>query len=582
MKEKIKILAYTLTFLVKIDFKYISLVLIKSVLFGIMPVINLKLTQVLIDSLTRGQEIEFIKILTFISVFTCISDLVGFSIKKIEDYSLLEINKFINIDILNKIKKLDSKKLETSQTYDIINRVREDFTVAMLDSLNIMLDVFSAIIASLSYIVIVLSYNIFFLVILIVPIIRFLVEKKYVILEYKNRLDNTQSEIRKNYIYAMTSDSENFKELKVYKAFDYFISIFKQLSDCINNTYKKIYIKKYRSLSVLSILDNLADFFVSANLGLRTFNGVISLGDFILYNNSIDNMKNSLFTIFLNCALLNKNLEIIEMGKEFFELDEEMEDPGKHNIEAIDNIVIKDLSYSYNQNKVLSNIDLRFEKNKSYTIMGENGSGKSTLLKILMGIYGDYGGHIYVNGNDFSEIDISSYRNRLNVMFQNYIKYRSSIKENIFLDKNAKDEEVSKYLSSLGMDGLIDDINSNLGYEFDEGRWLSEGQWQKLAFLRLINKKCEMYLLDEPSASLDIVSETKLLNVLEKISGIKIMICHRFNEYTLKSDEIIMLRDGEIIAKGNHNQMLKICKDYREMYKIYIETYSYNKSTDVL
>ena len=582
MKEKLKILTYTLTYLVKIDFKYISLVLIKSVLFGIRPVINLKLTQVLIDSLTRGQEIEFIKILVFISVFTCISDLVSFSIKKIEDFSLLEINKFINIDILNKIKKLDTKKLETSETYDIINRVREDFTVAMLDSLNIMLDVFSAIIASLSYIVIVLSYNIFFLVILIVPIIRFLVEKKYVILEYKNRLDNTQSEIRKNYIYAMTSDSENFKELKVYKAFDYFISIFKQLSDCINNTYKKIYIKKYRSLSVLSILDNLVDFFASANLGLRTFRGIISLGDFILYNNSIDNMKNSLFTIFLNCALLNKNLEIIEMGKEFFELDEEMEEPGKHNIEAIENIVIKDLSYSYNQNKVLSNIDLRFEKNKSYTIMGKNGSGKSTLLKILMGIYGDYGGDIYVNGIDFSKIDISSYRNCLNVMFQNYIKYRSSIKENIFLGEDVKKDKVSKYISSLGMDELIDDINSNLGYEFDGGRWLSEGQWQKLAFLRLVNKECDMYLLDEPSSSLDIVSERKLLNVLEKISGIKIIICHRFNEYTLKSDEIIMLKDGEIIAKGNHNQMLNTCEDYREMYKIYIETYSYNKSTDVL
>src|SRR5699024_12869216 len=83
-------------------------------------------------------------------------------------------------------------------------------------------------------------------------------------------------------------------------------------------------------------------------------------------------------------------------------------------------------------------------------------------------------------------------------------------------------------------------------------------------------------------SSLDIVSERKLLVVLETISGIKIMICHRFNEYILKSDEIIMLKDGEIIAKGNHNQMLKICGDYREMYKIYIETYSYNKSTDVL
>ena len=80
MKEKLKILTYTLTYLVKIDFKYIILVLIKSVLFGIRPVINLKLTQILIDSLTRGQEIEFVKILIFISVFNCLSDLVGFSI----------------------------------------------------------------------------------------------------------------------------------------------------------------------------------------------------------------------------------------------------------------------------------------------------------------------------------------------------------------------------------------------------------------------------------------------------------------------------------------------------------------------
>lgn len=78
MKEKLKILTYTLTYLVKIDFKYISLVLIKSVLFGIMPVINLKLTQILLDSLTRGQEIEFIKILIFISVFYLYIRISGF------------------------------------------------------------------------------------------------------------------------------------------------------------------------------------------------------------------------------------------------------------------------------------------------------------------------------------------------------------------------------------------------------------------------------------------------------------------------------------------------------------------------
>ena len=96
--------------------------------------------------------------------------------------------------------------------------------------------------------------------------------------------------------------------------------------------------------------------------------------------------------------------------------------------------------------------------------MGKNGSGKSTLLKILMGVYGDYGGDIYVNGIDLSKIDISSYRNRINVMFQNYIKYRSSIKENIFLGENVKEDKVSKYISSLGMDGLINDINSNPEY----------------------------------------------------------------------------------------------------------------------
>ena len=552
---------WSITELYKFNHYYIFVMILDSILKGISPIISLLLTNALINKIQiHNDSLKIVIILLgALILFEAVNELCSnFTETKLSNYEL-KFNVFIKVKILNKVSELDSKDFENSSTYDLIDRTQYDANTGILEYIKKLFSISSILISTISYIVIILKYSIYIcMIIIIIPIIRYFFQKKYNLLEYDIIKRNTENNRRSSYISYIIINSEYFKEIRMFNLFSFLIKKYKNLKAIYNKDLIRIHNKRTIVDSILGVFEILIDFLILLQIITQTFTGDLLIGQFILYNSSINSFKTNLISIFSQVSSLYKNSSMIEQVKKFFKLPKEAINSEGINIDNITSIKLENISYKYKDTYTLKNINLTLTKDDFIVVMGYNGAGKSTLMKIIMGIYNDYEGHIYVNGIDLKLINKDSYRRKIGVMFQNYIKYETSIFENVWYGnlKYSNDEnKINEMLSKVDLDIFSNQENHQLGYQFNNGQQISIGQWQKLSLARTIIKDADLYIFDEPNSSLDLISEDTILNTIisETKNKIGIMIMHRFNQVISNATKIIVLKDGCIDDIGTHN-----------------------------
>lgn len=219
-KNIIENIIWSITELYKFQKKYIGLFWFQAVISGILPIVSLVLIQQIINILqykTAGIELLIIKLVIMIlfRLFCGISlNYLKLAIENLE----LEFGAYLQAKILKKIAMLDSKDFENSKTYDLINRTRYDGNAGILGTIKILFAFISVLISTISYIAIIANYNIFiFSVIIVLPVIRYFYERKYNLEEYNVSIRNTEMERKSSYISFLLTNSENFKEIKLYQ-----------------------------------------------------------------------------------------------------------------------------------------------------------------------------------------------------------------------------------------------------------------------------------------------------------------------------------------------------------------------------
>lgn len=555
---------------------YLFVLMLDAVVKGITPIITLLLIQRLIDLIQyqSGMWKDAAFWLISLSVVQLASELILiFTNIKLNNYEL-DFERYFQKKIYSKISGLSCKDFESSHTYDLVNRTQYDANTGILGSIKTFFSLSSALISSISYAIIIIKYNFILLaIIMTIPIIRYLFEKKYNLKEYAVEKENTEPNRRVAYISYLLTDSENYKEIKTFGLFDFFISRYEDIKGLCNSKLIRLNNKRGRAFTILTLLEKVVDLGVTLFILSQTFVGILSIGRFVLYNNSIDSLKSNVVSMFSQLSYLYKNSAMLDQIRKFFDLTPENTNEGGIEIDDIRTIKLEKVSYKYQgkEEYALKNISLEIRAGEIAILMGNNGSGKTTLIKIIMGIYNDYTGTILVNGFDLRELNLEKYRRKVSALFQNFINYESSIEENISygnVRERSDDNRIREILEKVRLQEYKDHLSQVLGYQFQDGTQMSIGQWQKLALGRALYRDADIYIFDEPNASLDLKTESVILETIhnETQNKIAIIIMHRFNYLVRQANKIIVLKEGLITEMGTHNQLIKENDIYHELF----------------
>lgn len=570
---------------------YLFVLVLDALVKGITPVASLILIQRLIDLIQYqvGTLQQAVIWLVLVSVVQLLSELILIITNvKLSNYEL-DFERHFQERIYSKVSDLSCKDFENSHTYDLINRTQYDANAGIIGSIKTFFSLIASLIGSISYAIIIIRYNyILFTIIIAIPMIRYLFEKKYNLQEYSIERDNTEPNRKAGYISYLLTNSENFKEIKTFGLFDFFIKKYRDIRTLCNYKIIRLNNKRGRVFSLLTLLEKIVDWGVTLLILIQTFNGTVSIGRFILYNNSIDSLKDNVIAMFSQLSFWYRNSAMLDQIRNFFNLAPETTNENGITVDKIESIRLDKVSYKYQgkQEYALKNICFEIKAGEMAIFMGENGSGKSTLVKIIMGIYGDYSGNVFVNGYDLRTINLTHYRQKVSTLFQNYIRYESSIEENIrYGDINRDDSpnNIKAILKKVQLSEFKNQLSQILGYQFQDGTQMSIGQWQKLSLGRALYREAELYIFDEPNASLDLRTESAILDTIksETKKKISIIIMHRFNYMVRCADKIVVLKNGEITEMGTHEQLVEKKGLYNDLYYMHLEINSKDKVYDM-
>jgi subfamily B ATP-binding cassette protein MsbA len=231
-------------------------------------------------------------------------------------------------------------------------------------------------------------------------------------------------------------------------------------------------------------------------------------------------------------------------------------------------IVFRDVSFSYTDRSVLQDVSFTIQKGKTIALVGQSGSGKSTIADLLPRFYDVKEGAILIDGKDLRDLKLRDLRKLLGMVSQESILFNESVLHNIALGdpqpNRAKAIEAARIANALEfIEKLEGGLDANIG---ERGGKLSGGQRQRLAIARAVYKNPPVLILDEATSALDTESERLVQDALNKLmqNRTTLVIAHRLSTIQ-HADEILVLQEGKIIERGNHNSLYSANGVYRKL-----------------
>ncbi|EMB29011.1 hypothetical protein HMPREF9727_01517 [Treponema denticola MYR-T] len=317
-------------------------------------------------------------------------------------------------------------------------------------------------------------------------------------------------------------------------------------------------------------------------LSKKAANGSLSAGSLAMFLQSVFAFSSAMLTIIEFWAYQDSAIAFFDRLFDFLNIEDRLyicKNP-RPFYGLIKSVEFKNVSFSYDGKRdILKNISFKINEKEITALVGENGAGKTTLIKLLARFYDPNSGEILVNGINIKELDIDEYQKAISAVFQDYMKYYISAEENISAGK-------SKNLNLNKAEGLKEDkLKVDLKFIFNlpekektivgtyfGGTEISGGQWQRLAIARGLNKEHSLLLVDEPTASIDPIQEREIYKSILTKKEMTLLVTHRLGSIRM-ADRIFVLREGKLIAEGNHEKLMDSCKYYNKLYSSQADMY---------
>lgn len=575
----------------KYDRLYIPVLALETLVRGFAPLVNVIMPKYIIDELLGQRQVNLI--FTYIALLILLNLATQMTMEFINTVFMnvhtdrLQ-NRFAFL-MGEKIMEMDYGLLETPKTHDMrsrADRVHNGSVKSVLGAISTILSS-CVTVTSIIFIIGTLSLAVVLLVMCVVCITaaaEMKTRRKY----YDMHVQLVPTNRRLSYLMRLINDFANGKEIRLFGLSSWLRKKNEDYYRVVERTFTSILSRIYGVNAFIVAMRLTQEAFVYGYLAIGVIRDMISLGDFTMYLNAVRTFSGSLASAMSAFIDISQNCLYIEDFRDFMNIPnvvavKRKDGRSPRELQEPYYIEFENVSFKYpgSDTYALRNITVQIESGQKVSVVGQNGAGKTTLVKLLTRLYDPSEGRILLNGVDIREFDYAEYLALFSVVFQDYKIFAFSLRENITLaDSDNPDEEL--LTDSVNKSGLLETINrlpkgmdTSIYKIFDDkGIELSGGEQQKLVLARALYKNAPIVILDEPTSSLDPLAEYDLYRRFNDLiyNRTAIYISHRLSSSRF-SDLILVLREGELVERGSHQQLLRENGLYSDMFRLQAQYY---------
>lgn len=578
MLELVKNLKFAWRYVKEQKSKIILLAII-GLLLAVIGVVLPILSARLIVYLTSNELLQLLSIAFVVFAVEILKNIMKYFSDYLLNIVYRETFNNIQISLGKEILKLKNKTLDSNSSGFFIQRLMGD-TSKLSSIFNIINSNLTEIISSIGILIAVLIINFWiFLYMLIVVILLFVLTN----MQWKSfyRFDKMFRGEEDNVSGFTGEVVRGARDIKMLHAENSFINVMNSKIKKLNQTrYKMLSIDRNYNLINDSVIDLSNLLLIIIFIYFITNNLITIPMAIVIYNYSLKNVIvvyviNDLLNCIQNFNLSAERIIDILDNNKF-----EKEKFGNIHLDKVDgNFEFKDVSFSYGNNKVLSNLSFKVNANSTVAFVGKSGAGKSTIFNLIDKMYDVDSGEILIDGVNINELDKDSIRKNITVINQSPYIFNLSIKDNLKLVKeDLTDEEMINACKMACLDDFINTLPDKYDTIVGEGGiTLSGGQKQRLAIARALIQKTEIILFDEATSALDNETQKEIQEAIHNMQGeyTILIIAHRLSTI-IDSDRILFLNDGHIEAEGTHEELLNKSLAYKHLYETELKTNTNN------
>jgi len=566
--------------------------LLSRLLAAFLPVALLWITKLIIDSIVRvvsaHQPVQpnFWWLVAGEFSLAVVASVLARAIDYSDSLLADKYTRYVSIRVMDHAAALDLTAYEDPVFYDRLERARVQATdrLAMIQAIGRLVQ---QTITTLTLSISIMAFSPWLMLLLIAGILpAFIGESHFAFLGYAKNFRQTPVRRQLDYLRILGGSKEAAKELKLFGLRDFLRERFAHLSDEIYAENVALSRRKLAVGSVLSVIGTMGYYAAYAFVIWRTVHGQLTIGTLTFLAGAILQASGNIQQIFSTLAGIADQALFLTDLVAFFEMRPTIR--SKPNALPVPRPItggfeFRNVSFCYpgTSRLILNRLNFCLRPGERVALIGENGQGKTTLVKLITRLYDPTEGQVLLDGIDLREYDLDDLHHEMGVIFQDFVRYEMTARENIAVGRV---EEIDNFdlLQSAAHKSMADatigrlpgHYDQMLGRRFEQGVDLSGGEWQKVALARAYMRDAQLLILDEPTAALDARSEFEVFRRFAELTAGKtaLFISHRFSTVRM-ADRIVVLDNGSIIEDGSHEQLASLGGRYAEMFEMQASSY---------